>query len=157
MGSKPTGPAFPRPLDIVWKYLYEFQDKIYKLALEVITLEDRKNSLLNRREIKTVLRNAAGRIKRTDASDLLANQLNVDKKTVVPIIMTCQRGKTDIVATFYVYNTEDELKQLPRFRLLRSMPKAERKKLIDEEKAQKLKAKQAAVAETKASTTRSGR
>ena len=106
MGSKPTGPAFPRTLDIVWKYLYEFQDKIYKLALEVITLEDRKNSLLNRREIKTVLRNAAGRIKRTDASDLLANQLNVDKKTVVPIIMTCQRGKTDIVATFYVYNTE---------------------------------------------------
>ena len=157
MGSKPTGPAFPRTLDIVWKYLYEFQDKIYKLALEVITLEDRKNSLLNRREIKTVLRNAAGRIKRTDASDLLANQLNVDKKTVVPIIMTCQRGKTDFVATFYVYNTEDELKQLPRFRLLRSMPKAERKKLIDEEKAQKLKAKQAAVAETKASTTRSGR
>lgn len=157
MGSKPTGPAFPRTLDIAWKYLYEFQDKIYKLALEVITLEDRKNSLLNRREIKTVLRNAAGRIKRTDASDLLAKQLNVDKKTVIPIIMTCQRGKADIVATFYVYNTEDELKQLPRFRLLRSMPKAERKKLIDEEKAHKLKAKQAAVAETKASTTRSGR
>ena len=127
------------------------------MALEVITLEDRKNSLLNRREIKTVLRNAAGRIKRTDASDLLAKQLNVDKKTVIPIIMTCQRGKTDIVANFYVYNTEDELKQLPRFRLLRSMPKAERKKLIDEEKAHKLKAKQAAVAETKASTTRSGR
>jgi small subunit ribosomal protein S24e len=141
-------------LNVAWKYLYEFQDKICKLALEVITLEDRKNSLLNRREIKTVLRNAAGRIKRTDASDLLAKQLNVDKKTVVPIIMTCQRGKADIVATFYVYNTEEELKQLPRFRLLRSMPKEERKKLIDEEKAQKLKAKQAAVMETKASATR---
>jgi small subunit ribosomal protein S24e len=157
VGSKPTGPAFPRNPKIAWKYLYEFQDKICKLALEVITLEDRKNSLLNRREIKTVLKNAAGRIKRTDASDLLAKQLNVDKKTVIPIIMTCQRGKTDIVATFYVYNTEEELKQLPRFRLLRSMPKAERKKLIDEEKAQKLKAKQAAVAETKASATRKGR
>ncbi|HET7284880.1 MAG TPA: hypothetical protein VFI70_09365 [Nitrososphaeraceae archaeon] len=157
MGSKPTGPAFPRTLDIAWKYLYEFQNTTCKLALELITLDDRRNSLLNRREIRTVLKNAAGRIKRTDASDLLAKQLNVDKKTVIPIIMTCQRGKTDIVATFYVYNTEDELKQLPRFRLLRSMPKAERKKLIDEEKAHKLKAKQAAVAETKASTTRSGR
>ena len=127
------------------------------MALELITLDDRKNSLLNRREIRTVLKNAAGRIKRTDASDLLAKQLNIDKKTVIPIIMTCQKGKTDVAATFYVYNTEEELKQLPRFRLLRNMPKAERKKLIDEEKAQKLKAKQAAVAETKASTTRSGR
>jgi small subunit ribosomal protein S24e len=127
------------------------------LALELVTLDDRKNSLLNRREIRTVLKNAAGRIKRTDASDLLAKQLNVDKKMVIPIIMTCQKGKTDVAATFYVYNTEEELKQLPRFRLLRSMPKAERKKLIDEEKAQKLKAKQAAVAETKAGATRSRR
>jgi small subunit ribosomal protein S24e len=127
------------------------------LALELVTLDDRKNSLLNRREIRTVLKNAAGRIKRTDASDLLAKQLNVDKKMVIPIIMTCQKGKTDVAATFYVYNTEEELKQLPRFRLLRSMLKAERKKLIDEEKAQKLKAKQAAVAETKAGATRSRR
>lgn len=127
------------------------------MALELITLDDRKNSLLNRREIRTVLKNAAGRIKRTDASDLLAKQLNIDKKTVIPIIMTCQKGKTDVAATFYVYNTEEELKQLPRFRLLRNMPKTERKKLIDEEKAQKLKAKQAAVAETKAGATRSRR
>jgi small subunit ribosomal protein S24e len=139
------------------KYLYEFQNKTCKLALELITLDDRKNSLLNRREIRTVLKNAAGRIKRTDASDMLAKQLNIDKKTVIPIIMTCQKGRTDVAATFYVYNTEEELKQLPRFRLLRNMPKAERKKLIDEEKAQKLKAKQAAVAETKAGASRSRR
>jgi small subunit ribosomal protein S24e len=139
------------------KYLYEFQDNIWKLALEVITLHDHANSLLNRREIKILLKNAAGRITRSEASDLLAKQLNVDKKKVIPIIMSCQRGKTDVDATFYVYKSEEELNQLPRFRLLRSMPRAERKKLMDEEKAHKLKARQSSVAEKKAGTTRSRR
>jgi small subunit ribosomal protein S24e len=139
------------------KYLYEFQDNIWKLALEVITLHDHANSLLNRREIKILFKNAAGRIDRSEASDLLAKQLNVDRKKVIPIVMTCHKGKTDVDATFYVYKSEEELNQLPRFRLLRNMPRAERKKLMDEEKAQKLKARQSAVAEKKAGTTRSRR
>jgi len=37
-------------------------------------------------------------------------------------------------------------KQLPRYRMLRGISKADRKKLLDEEKAEKLKAKQAAAA-----------
>jgi small subunit ribosomal protein S24e len=104
-----------------------------------------------------LLKNAAGRINRSEATDLIAKQLNVDKKKVIPIVMTCHRGKTDIDATFYVYRSEEELNQLPRFRLLRSMPKAERKKLMDEEKAQKLKARQSSGAEKKTGTTRSRR
>ena len=127
------------------------------MALEVVTLHDHAHSLLNRREIKILLKNAAGRINRSEASDLLAKQLNVDKKKVIPIVMTCHRGKTDIDATFYVYRSEEELNQLPRFRLLRSMPKAERKKLMDEEKAQKLKARQSSGAEKKTGTARSRR
>ena len=125
--------------------------------MEVVTLHDHANSLLNRREIKILLKNASGRINRSEASDLLAKQLNVDKKKVIPIVMTCHRGKTDIDATFYVYRSEEELNQLPRFRLLRSMPKAERKKLMDEEKAQKLKARQSSGAEKKTGTARSRR
>ena len=58
--------------------------------------------------------------------------------------MRCETGKTDVYATFYVYNDEnDAKKQLPRFRLLRNISKADRKKVIDEQKAEKLKAKQA--------------
>lgn len=125
--------------------------------MEVVTLHDHANSLLNRREIKILLKNAAGRINRSEASDLLAKQLNVDKKKVIPIVMTCHRGKTDIDATFYVYRSEEELNQLPRFRLLRSLPKAERKKLMDEEKAQKLKARQSSGTEKKTGTARSRR
>ena len=37
-------------------------------AQEVAMLEDRKNSLLNRREVKVIFRGAAGKINRNDAT-----------------------------------------------------------------------------------------
>lgn len=114
---------------------------------EIVTLEDRKNSLLNRREVKALFRGAAGKIKKTEAAEKIASQLNVDKKQVIPVNLVCETGMTDVRAIFYVYDDEKEAaKQLPRYRLLRTMPKEERKKIFDEEKAAKLKAKQEAAA-----------
>jgi small subunit ribosomal protein S24e len=116
-------------------------------AQEVVTLEDRRNSLLNRREVKALFRGAAGKIKRTEAAEKIASQLNVDKKQVIPVNLVCETGMTDVHAVFYVYDDEKEAaKQLPRYRLLRTLPKEERKKILDEEKAAKLKAKQEAAA-----------
>jgi small subunit ribosomal protein S24e len=58
--------------------------------------------------------------------------------------MNGQKGKTDLHGTFYIYNSLEQAKsQLPRYRILRTLPKDERKKIIDEEKAARLKAKQA--------------
>jgi small subunit ribosomal protein S24e len=120
------------------------------LSQELVMLEDRKNSLLGRREVKAMFKGAAGKLKKTEAAEQLAGQLGVDKKTVIPINLFCETGMTDIHATFYVYENEEEAKkQLPRFRMLRTMPKADRKKLLDDEKAAKLKAKQAAAADAK--------
>ena len=120
-----------------------------KLSIEVSTLEDRNNSLLNRREIKAVFRNAAGKVTRIDAANQIADKLDVDKKRVVTIAMEGQRGTTELKSTFYVYNNEQEMnQQLPRYMLLRNIPKAERKKLLEEQKAQKLKAKQSSVAKS---------
>jgi small subunit ribosomal protein S24e len=114
---------------------------------EVVTLEDRKNSLLNRREVKALFKGAAGKIKRTEAAEKIASQLNVDKKQVIPVNLICHTGMTDVHAVFYVYDDEKEAaKQLPRYRILRTLPKEERKKIIDEEKGAKLKAKQEAAA-----------
>jgi small subunit ribosomal protein S24e len=116
-------------------------------AQEIVTLEDRKNSLLNRREVKALFRGAAGKIKRAEAAEKIASQLNVDKKQVIPVNLICETGMTDVHAVFYVYDdAKDAAKQLPRYRLLRTMPKEERKKILDEEKAAKLKAKQEAAA-----------
>jgi small subunit ribosomal protein S24e len=116
-------------------------------AQEVVTLEDRRNSLLNRREVKALFKGAAGKIKRVEAAEKIASQLNVDKKQVIPVNLICETGMTDVRAVFYVYDDEKEAaKQLPRYRLLRTLPKEERKKILDEEKAAKLKAKQEAAA-----------
>jgi small subunit ribosomal protein S24e len=113
-------------------------------------LEDRKNSLLSRREVKALFSGAAGKLKKTEAAEQVASQLGVDKKIVIPINLVCETGMTDVHAVFYVYENEEAAKkQLPRYRMLRTMPKADRKKLLDEEKAAKLKAKQAAAADAK--------
>ena len=58
---------------------------------------------------------------------------------------------TDIHGVLYVFDDENEAaKQLPRYRLLRTLSREERKKVLDEEKAAKLKAKQ------EAATSKSG-
>jgi small subunit ribosomal protein S24e len=114
-------------------------------AQEVAMLEDRRNSLLNRREIKVLFRGAAGKINRNEAAEKIANQLNINKKQVVPINLRCQTGMTDVHGVLYVYDDENEAtRQLPRYRLLRTLSREERKKILDEEKAAKLKAKQEA-------------
>ena len=127
------------------------------MSLEVVILEEQDNALLNRREIKTLLKNSAGKIKRVDAAAIIAKQLNVDRNLTIPINMKCETGKSDIHATLYIYNNEEDVKKhLPRYRILRNMSKEDRKKLLDEEKATKLKAKQATAAESK-SRSKGGR
>ena len=114
---------------------------------EVVTLEDRRNSLMNRREVRALFRGAAGKIKRTEAVEKMASQLSVDKKQIIPINLICETGMTDVHAVFYVYDDEKVAgKQLPRYRMLRTLPKEERKKILDDEKAAKLKAKQESAA-----------
>jgi small subunit ribosomal protein S24e len=120
-------------------------------AQEVALLEDRRNSLLNRREVKVLFRGAAGKINRNEAAEKTANQLSVNKKQVIPINLRCQTGMIDVHAILYVYDDENEAaRQLPRYRLLRTLSREERKKILDEEKAAKLKAKQ------EAATSKSG-
>ena len=112
-------------------------------AQELAMLEDRRNSLLNRREVKVVFRGAAGKINRNDAAERIAHQLNVDRKQVVPINLRCQTGMTDVHGILYVYDDENEAARLlPRYRLLRTLSREERKKILDEDKAVKLKPKQ---------------
>jgi small subunit ribosomal protein S24e len=126
-------------------------------AQELALLEDRRNSLLNRREVKVLFRGAAGKINRNEAAEKIANQLNVNKKQVIPINLRCQTGMIDVHAILYVYDDENEAaKQLPRYRLLRTLSREERKKILDEEKAAKLKAKQEA-ATSKSGAARGGK
>jgi small subunit ribosomal protein S24e len=120
------------------------------LSLEVVLLDDKNNVLLKRREIKSLIKNALGSIKRQDAIELIANKLKIDKKNLLPVSIKSEFGNPNIVTLIYYYENMDEAKkQIPRYIFLRSLSKDERKKIIDEEKSIKLKAKQAAAAEAK--------
>ena len=77
-------------------------------AQEVAMLEDHRNSLLNRREVRVLFRGAAGKINRNEAAEKIANQLNVNKKQVVPINLRCQTGMIDVHGILYVYDDENE-------------------------------------------------
>lgn len=120
------------------------------MSLEVVLLEDNNNNLLKRREIKSIIKNASGSLKRQDAAELVANKLKVDKKNLLPISIKSEFGNPDVLTLMYYFDKiDDAKKQIPRYLFLRSLSKDERKKIIDDEKAARLKAKQAAVAEAK--------
>ncbi|HZD34971.1 MAG TPA: hypothetical protein VE130_07175 [Nitrososphaeraceae archaeon] len=122
------------------------------MSQEVVSLTDRSNVLLNRRELTILFREQAGRLGRKEAVEMVAKKFGLDKNCVIPMKMKSERGKRGLIATFYAFNKEEETKtQVPRYRILRNLSKEERKKLIDEEKAAKIKAKQAASSDTKGS------
>jgi small subunit ribosomal protein S24e len=118
---------------------------------EVVTVQDRNNVLLNRRELKVIIKNAQGQLNKASAASLVAGHFHLNtQQQIIPILMEYETGRTDIHASFYVYaSLEDARQQLPRYVMLRNMSKEDRKKIIDEEKATKLKAKQTAAAEAK--------
>ena len=119
---------------------------------EVVTLQDRNNPLLNRREIQVIIKNPQGQLSRVNATSLVAGHfhLNKQQQIIIPISLKSETGRTDVHASFYVYTSlENAQQQLPRYMILRNMSNEDRKKVIDEEKATKLKAKQAAAAEVK--------
>ncbi len=120
------------------------------METEVVVLRDYDNSLMKRKELRVVLKNVAGRLKKMDAVNLIATKNNIEKRRVVAIRMNCSHGKPDVDASFHIYESESAMKDmLPRHRSLRLLEKADRKKIIDEEKAAKLKAKQAALETSK--------
>ena len=118
---------------------------------EVVTVQDRNNVLLNRRELKVIIKNTQGPLNKASAASLVAGYFHLNtQQQIIPILMKYETGRTDIHASFYVFpSLEDARQQLPRYMMLRNMSKEDRKKIIDEEKATKLKAKQTAAAEAK--------
>lgn len=118
---------------------------------EVVTVLDRNNVLLNRRELTVIIRNAQGKLNKASAASLVAGHFHLNtEQPIIPILMKYETGRTDIHASFYVYPTlEDARRQLPKYLMLRNMSKEDRRRIIDEEKALKLKAKQTAAAEVK--------
>jgi small subunit ribosomal protein S24e len=113
------------------------------LTAEIVILSDRDNRLMKRKEVNLILKNASSGLKTREAIELVSKKNNVDIKKIVPIALSSSKGKVDIKATFHIYDEEGLVDRIPRYRKLRLLDKSERKKILEEEKASKLKAKQA--------------
>ena len=117
---------------------------------EIVTLEDKTNALLKRREVMCLFKGQAGKLSRNDAVNLLTGQLKLDKKFVIPVTLKCETGRTDVKGTFYVYEDESLAKKhLPKYVFLRLLSKEERKKVAEAEKAKKPKKPEGAAPKAK--------
>ena len=113
------------------------------MSTELVVLGDYDNQLMNRRELKIIFRNVSGNIKKKEAIETISKANKLDSKTIVPIEIKCNKGSIDVNGLFHIYKSEESAKEiLPKYRSMRILEKAERKKIFDEAKAQKLKEKQ---------------
>ena|GEM_PF-158990 len=120
----------------------------------IVTLGDKTNGLLKRREVVCVFKGVAGKLTRKEAAEMLAKELKLDKKFVIPISLQPETGMSDLRCMFYVYDDEDLAKRhLPKYIPLRMLSKEERKKAKEAAKAKGKKpaegTAEAAPAETK--------
>ena len=113
------------------------------MSTDLVVLRDYDNQLMNRRELQIIFRNVSGNIKKKEAIETVSKAKKLDSKTIVPIEIKCNKGSTDVSGFFHIYKSEESAKEiLPKYRSIRILEKAERKKIFDEAKAQKLKEKQ---------------
>lgn len=102
----------------------------------IVTLDDKDNRLLKRRELRCLFKGLAGKLSRKDAVEMLAKEHKLDKKFVIPISLKCETGANDARCTFYVYDDEDLAKKhLPKYIFMRMLTEEERKKAKEAEKA----------------------
>jgi len=113
------------------------------MSTELVVLRDYNNQLMNRRELQVIFRNVSGNMKKKDAIESISKANNVDLKTIIPIEIKCNKGSTEVNVFFHIYEDEKSAQDiLPKYISMRLIDKAERKKIFDEAKAQKLKEKQ---------------
>ena len=117
-------------------------------------LEQQENKFLSRKEVTAKFTDIKGNLKRDDAANMVSQQLNVNKANVFPIKIRFDAGRDSAKGVFYVYsNAELAKKHLPRYLMVRSLPKEERKKVREEMK----KSKQAGPAPAPATAAPAGK
>ena len=74
-------------------------------------LTDTDNSFLSRREIVCDFRGLGGKLKKTDAIDMITKEYKLDGKVVIPIRLKNHTGRPVITGTFYIYDDEELAKK----------------------------------------------
>ena len=114
-------------------------------------LSDTDNQFLSRREIVCDFRGLGGKLKKTDAIDMITKEYKLDGKTVLPIRLKNHTGRPIITGTFYVYDDEELAKKQVNPTVFKRLEKAKAKPAEAEAKPAEAEAKPAE-AEAKEST-----
>ncbi len=67
---------------------------------------DHKNGLLSRREITCDFVGLGGKLKKSQAIEMVVSEFNLHDKTILPIRLRNHVGTTTVTGTFYVYDDE---------------------------------------------------
>ncbi|MFQ5941841.1 MAG: hypothetical protein ACE5KA_09120 [Nitrososphaerales archaeon] len=116
----------------------------------IVTLEDKTNGVLKRREVRCLFKGLSGGLTRKDAAEMLARELKLDKGLVIPISLISTTGTNDIGCVFYIYDDEKLARRhLPKYVFMRMLSKEERKKAKEAQKAKGKKPSEGAPAAPK--------
>lgn len=70
------------------------------------TIKDENNALLSRREIVCSFKGLGGKLKKSEAVDMVTKEFSLNEKVVIPIRLKNETGMTNITGTFFVYEDE---------------------------------------------------
>ncbi len=70
------------------------------------TIKDENNALLSRREIVCSFKGLGGKLKKSEAVDIVTKEFSLNEKVVIPIRLKNETGMTNITGTFFVYEDE---------------------------------------------------
>ena len=65
-------------------------------------LDDKTNSFLDRREITCKFNAVGGKLKQEEALNMITKECKLNVKTVLAMNMKNQRGRSNIISTFYI-------------------------------------------------------
>ena len=103
-------------------------------------LEKKESKLLGRTEVDVLFTAKAGALSRRDAVKEVAQSMKVEESKVALLKLASGSGSRDLIGTFRVFTSEDDVKLVPEYLKSRMMTKEER----EAAKAAKKKAEQAA-------------
>jgi ribosomal protein S24E len=106
---------------------------------EIIITKKEESKLIGRIYVQALIKEAAGKLTRAQAVEILASEMKVKKDDVLLISLEQETGKRDVLGKFYVYTKEESKALHPRHLRERLLTKEEREKLKQERKKEKTK------------------
>ncbi len=104
------------------------------------TVNDVSNSFLSRREITCYFRGLAGKLKKSEAVEMITKEFKLDGKAVIAINLKNDTGRPHILGTFYVYDDENLAKKQVNPVIFERLEKQKKKDEEAEKSAEEAKA-----------------